>query len=159
MKDISMKTRLVNNNRKHVLLFSLLMLISINVFAKSEMEVCKKIKNLFISGEFRKYSVPFVQPEPDSLEYEFDLDQNEKKDHVKAYCGNGSDAICEMTLFMNGQKNFDFSLPASIRFIEMDKQIYIVNGVTVDTHNRVEANNYSVHQLLARKLKLICNKY
>ncbi len=135
------------------------MLGSGNAFARSEMETCKKIKKLFISGEFRKYSIPFKQTEPDSLVYEFDMDKNGKNDIVKAYCGHGSDAICEMTLLKNEQENFEFSLPATIRFMEIDKKIYIANGLVINNKNEIEIGNYTVHQLFPQKLKLICNKF
>ncbi len=134
-------------------------LISGNAFASSEIETCKKIKKLFISGEFRKYSIPFRQPESDSLEYEFDLDKNGKNDVVKAYCGHGLDAVCEMMLLMNEQENFEFSLPATIRFMEIEKKIYIANGLTIDIKNNIRITNYTVHQLFPQKIKLICNKF
>jgi hypothetical protein len=135
-----------------------LVLVSTNSSAHNEGEVCLKIKNLFAAGNFLKYEVPFKQPEPDYLEYEFVFGNANKKDVIKAYCGNGSDAICEMTLFENERESFNFSLPATIRVLEVDKKIYVVNGVIIHKNNQITFNNYTVHQLFHHEIKIICSK-
>lgn len=59
---------------------------------------CVKIKQLFLKGQYQRYSVELVEGGPGYLDYVFDLDRNNVRDHVKAYCGNGVGAICEMEL-------------------------------------------------------------
>ena len=136
----------------------LLALSSENSIAKDENKICKSIKKMMISGEFRKYSIPFKQPTPDYLEYDLVFGEPAKKGILKAYCGNGSDATCEMTLIENDHENFTFGLPATIRLLEINNEIYIINGVRIDHNNHVSFENYMVNQLFSNQIKLICSK-
>lgn len=142
-----------------ILMLMFLLLCHGSVQAKSEPPVCKKISRLLISGEFRKLSVSFKQMEPNSIEYQFDFNKDGKEDRLVALCGNGSDAVCEMSLLVQGQDAFDFALGRGIRFIEIKNKFYFINGISIDFNHRIEAKNYAVHQLHEKKLSLICEKF
>ncbi|WP_179958282.1 lysozyme inhibitor LprI family protein [Chitinimonas arctica] len=122
----------------------------------TEPAICKKIERLYSSGEHGKYSIPFEDKGDDSWVYAFDLDKNRQTDNLEARCGNGSEAICEMRLFMNGKLAAEFGVPAGIRLIEIKKIIYIVTGVSIYADNRAEFDGFSVRQLLLNKEKLVC---
>jgi hypothetical protein len=121
--------------------------------AARDTAICTQIKALFSSEEYRKYSVPFTQPEPGYMRYEFDLDKNGTPDRIDAYCGNGSDAVCEMTFFLNGEQQFEFSLPVDIRLLEINKKIYIVNGVRINMNHEISVKHYTVHQITAHQMR------
>lgn len=122
-------------------------------------EICGRIKNLLLTGEFRKFSVKYDEPELGRLEYRIQFDGSGGPDRLQALCGNGSDAICEMTLTTALGGDFQFSLPATIRVIMLDRQIYIINGVIISPGKKVEARQYTVHKLLPNVLLLACSKF
>ena len=90
------------------------------------------------------------------MKYEFDFDKNGTLDYIEAYCGNGSDATCEMSFILNEANQFEFSLPTDIRLLDLNGKIYIVNGVSIDKAGKVTIKGYTVHQVMPAEARQIC---
>lgn len=127
--------------------------------AAESRHVCAQIKGALTSKDPARYSVPFEQPDPEQLIYRLDIDKNGVDDRLEASCGNGLDATCEMRLSMNGKANIEFSLPASVRVMEIERRLYIVTGVTIHGDGKISQRHFAVHELRPGALKnMNCGK-
>lgn len=154
----------------YILLFSLLILSGCSMaesnYRKQEINkykigVCEKIRKIYISGEARNFSVPLLNGSngPEVFEYALDVNGDGEIDHLSASCGNGSDSVCDMSLLMSGGGRFDFSLPTSIRVINIDGMVIIITGLIVSGGGVVSSDGYEAHRLLPDSIKLICKKF
>jgi len=118
--------------------------------------ICSAIAGLWLDGSFRRYAVPFEQTTPDELIYKVDIDSDGRIDEIRALCGNGADASCEITASFEGPDSIEFGLPAGIRLLKFRKSVYIVNGVLIGHTGDVRLSGYMVHKVSKRGIELIC---
>lgn len=144
---------------KLICVLALTVVAGLGVSAAKERDICGEIKESYQNGNYKKHSVPSEQPTPDHLVYKLDVNKDGRLDQLDAYCGNGSDASCEMVLGVAGQPPYEFSVPTGIRVVRFHGAIYIVNGLVIDASGHLSANNYVVHQLRPGVINAVCDKF
>jgi uncharacterized protein len=118
--------------------------------------ICSALARLWADGAFRRYSIPFEQPNSDELIYKVDINNDGRLDEIRALCGNGTEASCEITAQLKGMEPIDFGLPATIRLLKFRKAIYIANGVTIGRSGVASFSNYMIHKLSKSGIELTC---
>jgi len=121
--------------------------------------ICKKMRTLFLSNAFRQYAVEFTEPEDGETEYPIFFRNDQEKASLHAYCGNGAGSLCEVELHSGKKPAFTFTLPTTMRVLDIAGSIYIVNGIYINIDKKVTAKDYSVHELHPQSLRLVCNKF
>lgn len=125
--------------------------------AATQQPICRQVAALWKKGGHERYAIPFDQPDPNELIYHVDIDNDGKVDVIRTLCGNGSDASCEVTATFEENGVVEFSLPATTRFLRIDRTVYIANGVSIDRGGKPRFSDYTVHRLSRDGIELVCD--
>lgn len=118
--------------------------------------VCPALAGLWANGSFKRYAIPLEQATSDELIYKVDIDNDGRVDEIRALCGNGADASCELTVSFDGIEPIEFALAANIRLLKFRKSVYIVGGVLISHNGEASFSNYTAHKISRRGIELTC---
>lgn len=68
-------------------------------------------------------------------------------------------AVYELYLTTGRCGGFEFSLPASIRVMQIRGWTFIATGLVLHQTGRIELSDYSVHELYRDRVRRVCNKF
>jgi hypothetical protein len=91
--------------------------------------------------------------------YELQFESSHLDGTLEAFCGYGSESLCEMKLQTKNRKTFRFTRPADIWVLQIKKRIYIVNGVAIDGGRKIKTKDYAVNELLPDGLQRVCTNF